>query len=148
MRTNALDSLPHQPPFRFIDELLELEPGVRATGLWRVSESDDFFRGHFPQRPIVPGVLIAEALAQLAGVVAFSENGRSDARPALLAQINVKFQRGISPPAEIHLEAMLAREMSGLFLFDVRATVSGEPAASGTLVLAAASLDSGKGRPS
>ena len=145
MLKNALDKLPHGAPFRFVDELLELEPGVRAKGRWRVSEGDGFFRGHFPGRPVVPGVLIAEALAQLAGVVAFSGREGEGGRPARLARVDVKFTRGITPPADIQLEAALVREMSGLFLFEVRASVCGEGAASGSLVLADEGADGARG---
>lgn len=115
-----------------------VEPGVRGVGLWRVSGGEDFFRGHFPGEPIVPGVLLAEALAQLAGIVAFA-SGDAPARPARLAQVNVKFSAGVSPPAAIRLHAALAKEMSGLRLFDVRAEVAGSIAAAGTLVLASMS---------
>ncbi|MCH8253125.1 MAG: hypothetical protein IID36_11795 [Planctomycetes bacterium] len=69
-----LAALPHRPPFRFVDEVVELDPGRRGSGIWRIDGSESFFAGHFPGRPIVPGVLVAEALAQMSGVVALGAN--------------------------------------------------------------------------
>jgi 3-hydroxymyristoyl/3-hydroxydecanoyl-(acyl carrier protein) dehydratase len=80
-------------------------------------------------------VLLAESLAQLSGVVAFGGDRADPARAALLAQVNVKFHAAVTPPAEVRLESVLSKELSGLYLFDVRAQVDGGVVASGTLVL-------------
>ena len=64
-----LQLLPHRPPFLLIDELTALEPGVSASGVWRLTGEEYFFPGHFPQRPIMPGVLMVEAMAQVGGLV-------------------------------------------------------------------------------
>lgn len=134
-----LRSLPHADPFRFVDELLELEPRVRGRGLWRVRGDEDFFRGHFPPpgQPIVPGVLIGEGLAQVAGLVAFS--GLSQAgtpTPARLAQIDVKIHAAVRPPALIELNATFVRDMGPLVLLDVEARSNEAPVAGGRVVLA------------
>ena len=139
MPLDALQRLPHQEPFRFVSELTLVEPARRAVGVWRISGNEDFFRGHFPGEPIVPGVLLAEALAQLSGIVCGEEAGDRRSAvdgPSRLAQVSVKFHHAVTPPADVLLESSLTREMGGLWLFDVRAEVRGEPAASGTLVLA------------
>jgi 3-hydroxyacyl-[acyl-carrier-protein] dehydratase len=138
MAIEVLHRLPHRPPFRFVSEVTLLEPRRRAEGVWRVSSEEEFFRGHFPGEPLVPGVLLAEALAQLAGLVAFAETSDDTSRAARLAQVSVKFLAGVTPPASIALHAMLAKEMSGLFLFEVRAEIGGAVAVAGSLVLASA----------
>jgi len=135
MVSNPVDMLPHREPFRFVTEVVQIDPGMRGAGVWRVRGNEAFFTGHFPGQPVVPGVLIAEALAQMSGLVVFSGPGSSPV-PARLAQVSVKFQAGVKPPAEVVLESMLTKEMSGLYLFDVRARVGEVSAASGTLVLA------------
>src|SRR5262245_50187732 len=132
---DALERLPHRPPFRFVSELEALEPGVRAEGAWLVSGKEDFFAGHFPGDPLVPGVLLAEALAQLAGIVAWSGSERAG-RPARLARVDVKVLAAVRPPARVQLAAKVVRATGGLVLFDVAATVGGSPAASGSIVLA------------
>ncbi|HZW07212.1 MAG TPA: hypothetical protein VFF65_08810, partial [Phycisphaerales bacterium] len=114
-----------------------LEPGKRGVGVWRLRGDEPFFTGHFPGQPVVPGVLLAEALAQVSGLVAFG-NAEQTSQPARLAQVNVKFQAGVEPPAEVVLQSVLTKELSGLYLFDVRARVGDVAAASGTLVLAKA----------
>jgi 3-hydroxyacyl-[acyl-carrier-protein] dehydratase len=134
----ALENLPHREPFRFVTSVDELTFGQRGAGRWRVRGDEGFFAGHFPGNPVVPGVLLAEALAQLSGLVVFGDGASGGARAARLAQMNVKFQSGVVPPAEIRLESSLTREMGGLYLFEVRAENNGVVAASGSVVLAMA----------
>lgn len=138
MLTRTLDNLPHREPFRFVSSIRELEAGQRGVGVWRVAGDEDFFAGHFPGNPVLPGVLLAEALAQLSGLVAFAAHDHVDGLSARLAQVSVKFHSGVVPPAEVRLESALLREMSGLYLFDVSARVDGVVVASGSLVLAKA----------
>lgn len=132
----VLDNLPHRAPFRFVSSIEELVAGRRGVGSWRVRGDEDFFAGHFPENPVVPGVLLAESLAQLSGLVAFADDAAGTPRPARLAQVNVKFTSAVVPPADVRLQSSLQREMSGLYLFEVRADVRGVVAAEGSLVLA------------
>ncbi len=109
--------------------------------MWEVTGSEDFFRGHFPGEPVVPGVLIGEALAQLAGLVglhtAAASSGRVEAQlGGRLVHVDVRFDRPVTPPAEIRLTATLARELGPLRQFDVSAEAAGERVARGTLTLA------------
>lgn len=140
------DRLPQRPPFRFLSRVLEHEPGVSGVGVWGVTGSEDFFAGHFPGKPIVPGVLLAEALAQLAGIVAFANMGEAEEpRLARLAQVNVKFLAPVAPPAEITLGARVVRALGALRVMDVRAESGGREAASGQVTLAV--VREGEGKP-
>jgi 3-hydroxyacyl-[acyl-carrier-protein] dehydratase len=129
-----LERLPHGPEFRFVDQLVECVAGERATGLWRARGDEWFFRGHFPGAPIVPGVLVGEALAQVSGLVAGDIFGSGGAR---LAQIDVKVLAAVTPPAVIELRSTLTKRLDALVLFDVSASVSGNEVARGRIVLAA-----------
>lgn len=144
MSPALLANLPHRDPFRFLSAVEELEPARRGVGSWLLRGDEDFFRGHFPGNPVVPGVLLAEALAQLSGLVAFAGDARDDSAPARLAQVSVKFQSGVVPPAKVRLESSLTKQMGGLYLFDVRAEAGGVVVASGTLMLAKAPADSAR----
>jgi len=132
----TVDNLPHRKPFRFLTSIEELDPGRRGVGSWQVRGDEDFFAGHFPGNPVLPGVLIAESLAQLSGLVAFASDAAAMTTAARLAHVNVKFPSGVAPPAAVRLQSAVAREMSGLYLFDVRADVQGVVVAAGSLVLA------------
>ncbi|MFN5944922.1 MAG: 3-hydroxyacyl-ACP dehydratase FabZ family protein [Phycisphaerae bacterium] len=136
---DALQALPHRPPFRFVSALTSLTPGVTGEGEWRVTGSEDFFRGHFPGDPIVPGVLIAESLAQLSGVVWLAHASSATAR---LAHVNVKVLAPVIPPASVALVSRLTKQMADLAMFDVAAHMqrngTAVPVATGTLVLARA----------
>jgi len=127
---DPLTRLPHQPPFRFVTRISNLQAGIEAQGVWAVNGSEDFFRGHFPGQPIVPGVLVSEALAQLSGI-AKSIRG-CDGR---LARVDVRFEQSVVPPAEIVLHSRVSRVMGNLIHYDVEATCKDQPVARGTITL-------------
>jgi len=130
--SSLIERLPHQSPFRFVTRVLEHRAGETGKAVWAVDGSEAFFAGHFPGRPVVPGVLIGEALAQLSGLVGF-EAGAIDVR---LAHIDLKFVSSPSPPAEIVLQTLLVRKLGDLCLFDVSATNADGMLATGRLALA------------
>jgi len=134
----VLAALPHRDPFRFISALTSLTPLVRATGEWILAGDETFFQGHFPSDPIVPGVLIAEALAQLCGLVAFGEPGGTSTCRAHLTHFSIKIHAAARPPVRISLSASLIRSMGHLVMFETAAKVNDVVIADGSLVLAIA----------
>lgn len=131
-----LARLPHGEPFRFVTSLTKVNPGVEGEGVWRLSGEEAFFAGHFPNRPLVPGVLIAEALAQLSGLVGLSTGGGAEGR---LASVEVRFREAVSPPAEVVLRSKAAGAVGSLMRFDVEARVGERVVAEGSLALSAGS---------
>jgi 3-hydroxyacyl-[acyl-carrier-protein] dehydratase len=129
-QSDPLQRLPHQPPFRFVSRLTSIDPGKSAEGVWSVSGSEDFFAGHFPGRPIVPGVLIAEALAQLSGLAMSMPNAQGR-----LAQVDVRFDAAVVPPADIVLRARVVRQMGQVIQYEVEARCGSAVAAGGTVTL-------------
>jgi 3-hydroxyacyl-[acyl-carrier-protein] dehydratase len=127
---DILEHLPHRPPFRFVSRLTSVEDGKSAEGVWAISGAEDFFAGHFPSRPIVPGVLIAEAMAQLSGLAAniAGAEGR-------LAQVEVRFEIAVAPPAEIRLQSKVIRTMGTLIQYEVGAQCGSKTVAAGTITL-------------
>jgi 3-hydroxyacyl-[acyl-carrier-protein] dehydratase len=121
----ALSRLPHGPEFRFVDRLLELEPGKSGAGEYIVRGDEPFLRGHFPGQPLFPGVLLVEAAAQLAGTVA-----QSDPQIPPLAGLKLTAMRGIKilgtarPSEKIHIEARILSRLGNLIQAQVSALVS------------------------
>lgn len=122
----ALEALPHGPEFRFVDELVALEPGVSGEGVYRVRGDEAFLAGHFPGRPMVPGVILAEVVAQLAGVVAQTDPvvpAMSDLR--LTALRNVKILGAAVPGDELVIRAKVSGRMGNLVLAEGEVAVRG-----------------------
>jgi 3-hydroxyacyl-[acyl-carrier-protein] dehydratase len=132
--------LPHRAPFIFIDEVESVEAGIQAEARKRFDGEEPFFRGHFPGNPILPGVLLTEAMAQTAGI-AIGGPGKMFLLTAIRA---MKFFRPIRPREEIHFWAKRVGEVNGLVQCTVEARVNRELVAEGQLILATSPLDSKK----
>jgi 3-hydroxyacyl-[acyl-carrier-protein] dehydratase len=134
-----LDYLPHRYPFLLIDRVLSIEPGQSLIGLKNVSFNEPYFLGHFPQRPIMPGVLILEALAQATGILAFkSEGERPDHRSMyyLVGVDRARFKRPVEPGDQLILEVRLDRIKRGIGKFFGEAKVDGQLVATTELMCA------------
>ena len=128
--------LPHREPFLLIDEVLELEPGERVVAVKRVRPDEWYLRGHFPGRPVMPGVLIVEAMAQTGAVAVLAEE-ENRGRIVLFAGIDdTRFKRIVEPGDELQLECTLEQVRGPVGKGKARATVDGELAARGTLTFA------------
>jgi 3-hydroxymyristoyl/3-hydroxydecanoyl-(acyl carrier protein) dehydratase len=104
----ALSALPHGPEFRFIDELTELVPGVSAKAVWKLKGDEEFLRGHFPGAPLMPGVLMIEALAQLGGILVQTRPGEAPLKNLRLTAVRqIKILGSITPGQLLHLSGSL-----------------------------------------
>ncbi|MFT8930661.1 MAG: 3-hydroxyacyl-ACP dehydratase FabZ [Sporolactobacillus sp.] len=118
--------LPHRYPFLLVDRVLEIEDGVRAVGIKNVTANEPFFQGHFPDYPIMPGVLIVEALAQVAGI-AVLHAGSQDNMLTLYAGIDkCRFKDQVRPGDQLRLESEIVRFRSGFAKAKGTASVDGE----------------------
>ncbi len=135
MERNEIEKLiPHRPPFLWIDRVEELEAGSRCVAVLNVDAENAIFAGHFPGRPVLPGVLIIEAVAQTAGVML---GATGPASHALLAAVNrFKFLRPVVPGESLRIETRKLTQMATMAIVEGTITVNGEKVASGELSVA------------
>lgn len=103
------DVLPHRPPFLFVDELLALEPGLSAVGVWNLSGDEWFFAGHFPGRPTLPGVLMCEAIAQVGAIAVLTDPRFAGKLPLFGGLDSARFRRQVGPGDTLELHVTLDR---------------------------------------
>lgn len=142
--TGVLRYLPHRYPFLLIDRVLSCEPGQSLTGLKNVSFNEPFFQGHFPQRPIMPGVLILEALAQATGILAFKTEEHIPDENSLYYFVgidNARFKRPVCPGDQLILEVILQRNKRGIWMFTGNARVDGKVVTSAELMCTKRDID-------
>ena len=131
MNSDPLSRLPHGASFRFVDRVLEMTPEKRIVALKNVTAGDPHLQGHFPGNPLMPGVLLVEAMAQTAGLLL------SEGSSALLAQIrDARFRRPVVPGDQVRIEAERLGGLGGLHRFAVKASVDDTPVAEAEIVLA------------
>jgi 3-hydroxyacyl-[acyl-carrier-protein] dehydratase len=134
---HILRKLPHRYPFLLVDRVLELEKGVRIKALKNVTINEPFFPGHFPARPVMPGVLMLEALAQAAALLSFESMDTEPGEDTVVyfAGIdNARFKRPVGPGDQLILEASIDRQKAGIYRYKTRATVDGLLAAEADLM--------------
>jgi len=136
-KDDILKNLPHIFPFRMIDRILEIEPGKRAVALKNVSIDEPYLQGHFPKEPVMPSILILEALAQTGGIAFHSSFEKEEGGVPFLARIDeFRMKKEVSPSDQVILEAEILLIFSNLAKVKVQAKVGGEIVAEGVLVLA------------
>ena len=131
-----LEILPHRYPFLLVDRVLEVEPGVRAVGLKQVSANEWYFQGHFPGQPVMPGVLIVEALAQVGAVALLSQPEHAGKIVYFAGIDGVRFRRPVVPGDTLRLSVSLTRMRGRVGKGRGEARVDGQLAAEGELTFA------------
>lgn len=128
--------LPHRYPFLLVDRILEFEPGKRAVGLKNVTANEPFFQGHFPDRAIMPGVLIIEAMAQVGGIMILSMHEHSHKMAYLATVESAKFRRPVVPGDTLVSETFLLRVRAGMGKVQCVARVGDQVVAEAMLMFA------------
>lgn len=132
-----LQHLPHRFPFLLVDRVTELTVGKSLVGYKNVSYNEPFFQGHFPERPVMPGVLILEAMAQATGLLAFRTVERGAKRESLYFLVGIdkaRFKQPVEPGDQLVLRAELLRARRGIWVFDCEASVDGKLVASAEIM--------------
>jgi 3-hydroxyacyl-[acyl-carrier-protein] dehydratase len=126
-----LKKLPHRYPFLLVDRVLEIETGKRIKALKNVTINEPFFVGHFPHRPVMPGVLIIEAMAQAAGLLSFDALGASTDDKSVIYFVGIdsaRFKRPVEPGDQLIMDVSIERQKAGIFKFKGVTRVDGQVA--------------------
>lgn len=140
-----LQHLPHRYPFLLVDRVLELEVGKSIHAYKNVTFNEHFFTGHFPHHPVMPGVLIMEALAQAAGILSFETMGEMPTEDSVFYFVGIdeaRFKKPVMPGDQLHLHVTIERQMRGIWKYDAVAKVEGEVVASAKLMCAKREIES------
>lgn len=132
-----LEHLPHRYPMLLVDRVLQIEPGKRILALKNVTANEPFFAGHFPHYPVMPGVMVIEALAQAAAILSFRTLGTKADDQSVYFFVGIdeaRFKRPVIPGDQLLLEAILDRKVQGLWKFSARARVGDALAAEATIL--------------
>lgn len=135
----VLEHLPHRYPFLLIDRVLECEVGKRLVGIKNVTYNEPYFQGHFPHRPVMPGVLILEALAQATGILAFRTNNARPEEGSLYYLVGIdeaRFKQPVEPGDQLVLEVDVVKSKRGVWKFNGAAKVDGKVVCSAVLMCA------------
>jgi 3-hydroxyacyl-[acyl-carrier-protein] dehydratase len=135
----VLKHLPHRYPFLLVDRVLSYEPGKTLVAIKNVTINEPFFQGHFPHRPVMPGVLILEALAQATGILAFKTSGTIPDHSSLYYFVGIdkaRFKQPVEPGDQLLLEVEFKRTKRGIWMFNGEAKVDGRLVASAELMCA------------
>jgi beta-hydroxyacyl-[acyl carrier protein] dehydratase FabZ len=133
----VLEHLPHRYPFLLIDRVVSCEPGISLVAIKNVTINEPFFTGHFPQRPVMPGVLILEAMAQASGILAFASAQVRPQNTALFYLVGIdkaRFKRPVEPGDQLHIEVHFKRIVRSIWMFAAKTSVDGVRVASAELM--------------
>lgn len=134
-----LEHLPHRYPFLLVDRVVEMEIGKSIHAYKNVTINEPFFVGHFPHHPVMPGVLIMEALAQAAGILSFKTMGELPSDDSVFYFVGIdeaRFKKPVLPGDQLHLHITIERQMRGIWKYKAEARVDGEIVASAKLMCA------------
>jgi len=121
--------LPHRYPFLLVDRILEIVPGNKAVGIKNVTSNEEFFQGHFPGNPIMPGVLMVEAMAQVAGLLAFRSGATIGKSVYFMSIERAKFRKPVIPGDQLKFEVTILQQRGNVWKFSGNASVEDKVAA-------------------
>ena len=139
-----LKKLPHRYPFLLVDRVLSIERGVRIKAVKNVTINEPFFMGHFPHRPVMPGVMMLEALAQTAALLSFESLGEELSDDTVVYFVGIdgaRFKRPVEPGDQLILEASIERAKAGIYKYKTRASVNDETAVEAELMCTMRKVD-------
>ena len=131
--------LPHRDPFLLVDRVIEVDLGNKIHAQWDIKPEADFFRGHFPNNPVMPGVLIIEALAQASGILGFKTMEKTPQEGSIYVFAGIdkaRFRSRVGPNDKIHLFSDVVSEKKGIWKFETRAEVDNKLVCSATILCA------------